>query len=87
MFLHTFGDFLCCFGQLWAVCFSENRLKNEIWGMEDKKMYRARISSLSGKITVLVVICCCALPAQGKLKVVNMKFSSLLLARWAEGTV
>ncbi len=30
-------------------------------------------------ILLLLAICCCALPAQGKLKVVNMKFWSFLL--------
>jgi hypothetical protein len=29
-------------------------------------MYRARISSLLGKITILLVICCCCLPARAK---------------------
>ena len=27
MFLHTFGDFLCCYVQVWAVFFGENRLE------------------------------------------------------------
>ncbi|MHC4695042.1 MAG: hypothetical protein ACYS67_20110, partial [Planctomycetota bacterium] len=34
--------------------------------MEDSRMSGTRISSLLGKITVVVVICCCSLPAQGK---------------------
>ncbi len=34
--------------------------------MEDRKMSGTRISSLLGKITVFVVICCCSLPAQAK---------------------
>jgi hypothetical protein len=38
----------------------------EYWGLEDSRMCGTTKSSLLGKMTVLLVICCCSLPAQAK---------------------
>jgi hypothetical protein len=54
------------FLQAWAVCFGENRFKWDMGGRRLKGMSGTRKSNLLGKITVLFVICCCCLPAQGK---------------------
>ena len=47
------------------MCIGGNQLNNEILGEGGKRMCETRNSSLSGKITILVVICCCSLSAQG----------------------
>ena len=64
--LASLRDFLCCFVRVWAVFVGENRLNNGIWGEGGKRMSETRISSLSGKITILFVICCCSLSIQAK---------------------
>ena len=46
--------------------FCENRLNKGIWELEDRKMSRAKNSSLLGKITVIIVICFFVLPVQAK---------------------
>ncbi len=46
---------------------SDNQLKKrDFGGLEDRKMYQARIASLLEKITVLFVICSFCLPVQAK---------------------
>src|SRR4030043_606924 len=63
LFLTSLTDFHRCFCK--CDC-GENRLENEVWGLEDRKMCETSISNLLGKITVIVVICCCSLSAQAK---------------------
>jgi hypothetical protein len=54
------------FCAIFSRVFDENRLKNKVWGKEVKRMSETRNSSLLRKITLLIVICCLALPVKAK---------------------